>query len=69
MSIETPDRWLRAREAAAYLGCGRSTLYRRAAGDPSFPRPSYRLGRNCPRWSLRALAEWMCQGTTREQAG
>ena len=43
--MHTPPVTLRPRAAAAYLGIGLSTIWRRAKEDPAFPKPRKLGGR------------------------
>jgi len=55
-----PGSWLTCREACAYLGCSRQTLYREIrTGKLS---PDGRVGRR-PRFSVAALELYVCRGT------
>lgn len=53
-----PEDWIlwSAKDIAAYLGCGRSTVYRHMA-DPEFPK-AQRPGGGHPRWLAVEVRAW-----------
>ena len=55
---EVPKTALRAEEAAAYIGVGRSTFYTLVKEDLHLLAASFTVGR-CRMWLTPALDEWM----------
>ena len=51
-------RVLRPTEAAALLRVSRSTLWRWAATDPTFPQP-FKLGPRVTVWSVAEVERWL----------
>ena len=49
---------LRAKDAAPYLGIGKSKLYKILKDDPTFPEP-IRLSSKCVGWMPRQLDAWL----------
>lgn len=57
-AAQIPDALLTLRTAAAISGLSESTLYRRAASDPSFPK-MVKLGARCTRIRAGDLTAWL----------
>jgi predicted DNA-binding transcriptional regulator AlpA len=51
---------LRPREAAAYLGIGQSTIWRRAKVEPDFPQPR-KIGERCTVWMRADLDAFLAR--------
>lgn len=49
---------LKAKEAAEILGLVANTLWKKAAADPTFPRP-IKLSARCTRWDEAEVIAWI----------
>lgn len=54
----TRKKWLTNEEAAEHLRIAVPTLYTKRKNE-DFPKPSYRLGRDLPRWDVDQLDAFM----------
>lgn len=62
-AAQLPDAFLTIKTASAVCGLSESTIYRRAAADPTFPK-LIRMGARCTRVRAGDLMDWL-----RAQAG
>ena len=61
-------RWLPASDAARYVGL-ETEGFRRAVRRGTFPKPSYAIGKQSPRWDRVALDRVMGATDARDDAG
>ena len=57
-AAQIPDALLNLRTAAAVAGLSESSLYRKAAGDPTFPK-LIKMGARCTRVRAGDLTAWL----------
>lgn len=57
-AVQIADALLKMRTAAAVSGMSESTLYRKAASDPAFPK-LVKIGKRCTRIRAGDLTAWL----------